>query len=576
MRARWLLAEPDPANELVLAAALPAHPLLARVLAARGFADERSARRFLDPRLEDWSDPSRLAGMREAVARLRAAIEAKEKILVYGDYDVDGTIAVVILIKAIELAGGAATPFVPHRLRDGYGMRAGAVATAADTGVTLIVSVDTGIRAGEVVRQARGMGIDVIITDHHLPGDELPPAVAVLNPNRRDCGYPDKNLCGAGVALQLARALLGTLGWPARRLDGVVASFLKMAAIATVADVVPLTGENRVIVRHGLAGLAAVRNPGLRALLDVSGIREGRAPAASQVGFQIGPRVNAAGRMDTANRVIELFLTAGPARARAIAEELDDINGERRRAEKAILDIVLDSLEHNPVTDARAALVFAGEGWHRGVLGIVAGRLAERFHRPVFVLGAEGDEATGSGRGIEGFHLLDALESMPDLFRRFGGHSQAAGVTLDAARVPEFAERLRAFAAARLTAEDFRPIVRLDAEAGLDEFDGDAVSQLDRMAPFGYGNPRPLFRVRGVEVAGEPVVFRENDLKFTLRQGGAAASAVAWGFAARKDELRPGARIDAALTVEEDDYARARGWPGWKATLRDCRPASGA
>ncbi len=574
MAARWLLRAPDAETERRLSQQLNIHPLPARVLAARGFVDPRAAYAFLNPVLDRLNDPYALTGMSDAVARLRKAIGANEKILVFGDYDVDGTLAVVILIKAIEMAGGAAEPHVPHRIREGYGIRSDAVASAAAAGFKLIVSVDTGIRAAEAVRQARELGLDVIVTDHHLPGEELPPAVAVLNPNRADCSYPNKNLCGAGVALQLARALLSTLDWPPRRLDNVFASFLKMAAIATVADVVPLTGENRILVRHGLAGLADARNAGLRALLEVSGVAAGTAPEASKVAFQIGPRINASGRMDTADRVIELFLTPDASRARAIAEELDAINKERRGAEQEILKQVLSGLEDSSLAALPPALVFSGDGWHRGVLGIVAGRITERFHRPCFVLGAEAGEATGSGRSIENFHLLEALESMPDLFRRFGGHKQAAGVTLDASRIPEFRERLRTYAAARLTAEDLLPILRLDAEARLEEFHEASVDALDALAPFGFGNPRPMFWVRGVEVAGAPAPFREKDFKLNLRQGRSSAPAVAWGLAARQHELCPGAKIDAAISVEPDEYSRSRGWPAWKATLRDWRPSS--
>ncbi len=510
MSARWLLREPDPETEHRLSRQLNIHPLPARVLAARGIADPAAAHAFLHPVLDGLNDPYSLAGMSDAVARLQRAIGAHEKILVFGDYDVDGTLAVVILVKAIEMAGGAAEPYVPNRLREGYGMRSDAVASAAASGFKLIVSVDTGIRAAEAVHQARELGLDVIVTDHHLPGEELPPAVAVLNPNRADCSYPNKNLCGAGVALQLARALLSTLGWTPRRLDNVFASFLKMAAIATIADVVPLTGENRILVRHGLAGLADVRNAGLRALLEVSGIAAGTAPEASKVAFQIGPRINASGRMDTADRVIELFLTPDASRARALAEELDAINNERRHAEQEILKQVLSGLEDASLASLPPALVFSGDGWHRGVLGIVAGRITERFHRPCFVLGAEAGVATGSGRSIENFHLLEALESMPDLFHRFGGHKQAAGVTLEPSRIPEFRERLQAYAAARLTPEDLLPLLRLDAEARIEEFHESSVEALDALAPFGFGNPRPVFWVRGAEVAGAPCPFAKT------------------------------------------------------------------
>src|SRR5712692_4159417 len=325
---QWLIPDADPQRAGDLAASLRIQPLTARVLMNRGLADPDAAKRFLSPSLQNLHDPRLLTGMPEAVERLRAAIAGREKILIYGDYDVDGTVSVVILKKAIEFAGGEASFHVPHRLKDGYGMRAEVIERAAAMGVRLIVSVDTGIRATEVVRGARELGIDVIVTDHHLPEAELPPALAVLNPNRRDCGYPDKNLCGAGVAFKLVQALLSTLGWPDDRLARMLKSFLKLVAVATVADVVPLTGENRVIVKHGLQGLNRVHNPGLRALLEVSGLLNGRAPTARQVAFQIAPRINAAGRMAHAEDVIQMFLTEDLQRARALATQLHELNQE--------------------------------------------------------------------------------------------------------------------------------------------------------------------------------------------------------------------------------------------------------
>src|SRR3984885_11788796 len=296
----WSVAPSDPSAVSALARALNLAPPAARVLWARGYRDVLEARRFFAPSLDDLHDPYLLKGMSEAVERVHRAIKQNEPILLYGDYDVDGTSSVVILKKGIELLGGQVTFHVPHRLRDGYGMRSDVVEDAASKGVKLIVSVDTGIRAGEVVRTASGLGIDVIVTDHHLPEAELPPALAVLNPNRRDCAYPEKNLCGAGVALKLAEAVMSALGWERPRRERLVDSLLKLVAIATVADVVPLTGENRVIVKRGLSGLDRVANPGLRALLDVAGIEAGTSPSARQVAFQIAPRINAAGRMASA------------------------------------------------------------------------------------------------------------------------------------------------------------------------------------------------------------------------------------------------------------------------------------
>ena len=324
--ARWLFPAPEPGRAAALGTALGVGSLAAKVLAARGFTDAEAARCFLHPSLGDLHDPFGLRDMEPAVERLRAAIAAGERILIYGDYDVDGTTAVVLLMTAIRLAGGSAFYHVPHRLKDGYGMRSEVVEVAATRGVKLIVSVDTGIRAAEVVVRAAELGIAVIVTDHHLPEAELPPALAVINPNRRDCPYPNKDLCGAGVAFKLAQALLLRSGWPAERLARVSESLLKLVAIATVADVVPLTGENRVMVKHGLSGLGDARNPGLRALLEVAGFSRGVAPSARQVAFQLAPRINAAGRMDTAESVIELFLTADPARARELAQQLHNRN----------------------------------------------------------------------------------------------------------------------------------------------------------------------------------------------------------------------------------------------------------
>jgi single-stranded-DNA-specific exonuclease len=568
---RWLLPSSDPRDVEALSSALGIGAPAAGILVHRGLGDPAAARRFLEPSLDDLHDPLTMRDMPRAVARLREAIRDGQKILIYGDYDVDGTTSVVLLTKAIELAGGAASHYVPHRLKDGYGMRPEVVETAAAEGVKLIVSVDTGIRAAEVVRRAGELGVDVIVTDHHLPETDLPPALAVLNPNRADCPYPDKNLCGAGVAFKLAQALLATLPWPPEKVRRVSESLLKLVAIATVADVVPLTGENRVMVKHGLDGLRAVRNPGLRALLDVAGFTGNTVPTARQVAFQIAPRLNAAGRMDTAMAVIELFLTGDPARARELAQQLDGQNAERRQVE----DEIRDTCERVAVDESSAALVYYAENWHRGVLGIVASRLVERLHRPVFVIGRNPEDglAQGSGRSIAAFHLLEAMEAMPDLFVRFGGHQYAAGVTLEAARVDEFRQRLNAYAAARLTPEDFLPRVDVDAVVGLGDIAEAAVQEVLALAPFGHGNPPPLVAALDVEVAGPPVVMKEKHLRVMVRQNGRTLALKAWNFAGRAGEMPPGARVDIAFTLEEDAYSAARGYPGWAAVLRDVRTA---
>ncbi|HLY18914.1 MAG TPA: single-stranded-DNA-specific exonuclease RecJ [Bryobacteraceae bacterium] len=571
--ARWLIPEPNPQAAEALAAALGIRMPAARVLCARDLGDPDAARRFLRPSLADMHAATELRGMREAVERLRRAIAGREPVLIYGDYDVDGTTSVVILKKAVEMAGGTASFFVPHRLRDGYGMRSEVVEKAAADGVKLIISVDTGIRAAEVVRRASQLDIDVIITDHHLPEAVLPPALAVLNPNRPDCAYPDKNLCGVGVAFKLVDALFESLDWPPARRQRVTESFLKLVAIGTVADVVPLMGENRIIVKHGLRGLGAVRNPGLRALLDVAGFTNGRLPSSTDVAFRIAPRINAAGRMDTANAVIEMFLTGDPARARVLAEQLHTLNGERQEAEAEVTRLIVEECARVPIGDDQRALVFAGDNWHRGILGIVASRLVERYHRPVFVLSRNPDDglAQGSGRSIRPFHLLEALESMPELFERFGGHRQAAGLTLAAAKVDGFRERLNTYAAARLSLDDLAPRLEIDAVLDFHEIDERSVAEVLSLAPFGCGNPAPLFAALDLEVAGPPAVLKEKHLRVMLRQNGRTLVLKAWNFAGRAPELPPGARVDVAFTLEDDAYAAARGLPAWGAVLRDVR-----
>lgn len=557
----------------MLGEALGLAPPAARVLWARGYRSAEDARRFLSPLLADLYSPWLMRDMDRAAARLAGAVQRKEPILLYGDYDVDGTSAIVVLTKAIELAGGQAAFHVPHRLRDGYGMRAEVVEDAAARGVKLIVSVDTGIRANAVVEHAARLGIDVIVTDHHLPEAELPRAAAVLNPNRPDCSYPDKNLCGAAVALKLADALLRALDWEAARRERLIDSLLKLVAIATVADVVPLTGENRIIVKRGLDGLRDVRNPGLRALLDVSGFEAGDAPSAAQIAFRVAPRINAAGRMASASEVVEMFLTSDPAKARALAQQLHQLNQDRQQTEREIAEAIFRQCAEQPVTDADAALVFAGEGWHRGVAGIVASRVVERFHRPAFVLGVENGLAQGSGRSIPAFHLLEALEAMPELFYKFGGHRQAAGVTLDAARLEEFRQRLRTYAARRLTPEDFIPELEIDAELAGEEISDAAVLQVLDLAPFGYGNPTPAFLLRNVEIAAAAGIRNERHLFVPIHAGGRVRLAKAWNFAGRASEFQPGSRMDVVVQFEDDAYSAARGYAPWQMVVRDVRPA---
>ncbi len=579
--ARWIFSAAPETEVARLGSSLGLSRVVATVLAKRGYSDPAAAKEFLSPKLDGLHDPFELRGMDIAVARLSDAIQRREPILIYGDYDADGTASVVILKKAVELLGGIAEFHVPDRLKEGYGMRTEVVDRAAANGVRLIISVDTGIRAHEVVRHAKSAGIDVIVTDHHLPEAELPPALAAINPNRPDCSYPFKHLCGAGVTFKLVQAVLSRSDWPASRQSALLDSFLKPVAIATVADIVPLTGENRIIVMRGLSGLRDVRSPGLRSLLRVAGFKDGESLSAYQVAFRVAPRINAAGRMANARDVIELFLTDNKVRAEELAGQLDGLNRERQQVETEIIEGILKQCEEESTDLTLSALVFFGEDWHPGVLGIVASRLVERFCRPVFVLsssaGSGTDELhlTGSGRSIPAFHLLQALESMPELFGKFGGHKQAAGLTLPLSRLPEFRRRFSSFAAGCLSADDLRPQYLVDATVSFPELTDLSVGQILSLGPFGFGNPVPLFYSMNVEVAGPPRALTDGKhFSVPLRQEGCLLCAKAWNFGERLTFLQPGNKLDILFQVEEDSYSRQRGYSPWCISLKDVRSAS--
>lgn len=568
-RTRWIIPAEDPgAREL--AQMLGLHAPAADVLWNRGYRTAADIHAFLQPTLEDMHDPMLLRDMDRAVARLLTAIERKEKILLYGDYDVDGTTSIVILKKALDLAGAQSEFFVPHRMRDGYGMRPEAIDRASANGVRLVISVDTGIRANAVVEHARVLGIDVIVTDHHLPDAELPPALAVINPNRRDCSYPEKNLCGAGVTFKLTQALMRGLQWPADRIRKISESLLKMIAVATVADVVPLLGENRVIVKRGLEGFHTVKNPGLRALLRVAGFNDGECPSAGQIAFRVAPRINAAGRMANAADVVDMFLTADEGHALRLANELHELNKERQETEADIVKRIEEICTAEPVSADDFALVFCGLGWHRGVIGIVASRVVERYHRPVIVLSEDEETrlAQGSGRSIPAFHLLQALETMPDLFTKFGGHRQAAGMTLPAESVAEFRRRLNLHASQVLTPEDLVPTVQADAVLKLTDLTEAAIKEIFALAPFGCGNPSPVFAVLDAELAGPVSLVKDKLLKLPLRQNGRTLIANSWNLARRAEEFQMGRRYNFAVCVEEE----TRGYGSWRLSVKDASP----
>jgi single-stranded-DNA-specific exonuclease len=545
---RWITHPARASAAETLSRALNLPPLVAQLLAQRGIDQPDAAERFLYPALGHLHDPWLMAGMEPAVRRLRQAIERGEPVLIYGDYDVDGTMAVVVLLSALRALGGRVEAYIPNRFTDGYGMRAPVIELAASQGVRVVVSVDTGVRAHGVVDRARELGVDCIVTDHHLPEGAVPRACAVLNPHRPDCPYPEKNLCGAGVAFKLAQALFG-----AHASDRMLASYLKIVAIGTIADLVPLTGENRVIASLGLEGLRQPVAAGLRALLDVSGLA-GEAVTAGDVGFRLAPRLNAAGRMHSAQEVIDLFLAEELADARPIAERLDRLNRERQQIEERILAEIVDSLEAHPEKVARRSLVLAGEGWHRGVIGIVAQRVVERYYRPALVIGIENGAGVGSGRSIPGFHLLEALAEAAELFDRFGGHAQAAGFSLPAERIPELERRFERAATARLRPEDLEPALRVDAEIDLDALDGELYEWLRRLAPHGIGNPAPVLAARALRILAPERILKEKHLKWRVAQGTKPWDAIWWGGARQAGQFAAGDRIDAAFTLDQNVF----------------------
>ena len=538
----------DAAQAASLARVLGVSPILAALLISRGYDDASSARSFLTPNNKQIHEPFLMLGMREAVARLEQAIDNQEPILIYGDYDVDGTTGTAVLLRALKLLGAQTGFHVPHRFTEGYGIQQAALERARNEGYKLVVSVDCGIRAHEPLYWARDNGLDVIITDHHLPdGDQgSPPALAVLNPNQVGCNYPDKHLAGVGVAFKLVHALFRERGRESQ-----VAAFMKIVAIGTVADVAKLVGENRAIVALGLKDLAKARNPGLRALMEVAGCGDGKGMTAYDLGFRLGPRINAAGRMDAAKAVVELFDTRDTEEARRLAIHLDTRNEERKVVQQQIIDLAVAELADNGKQGSHVAVI-AGEGWHRGVIGIAASKIAERINRPCVVFSIEGNVAHGSGRSIAAYHLLDGLTSCADLFEKFGGHSHAAGVTIRPERIDQLRERLNQHAASCLTADDLEPSVTIDMELRAEDVTFGLTKELQSMEPYGAGNTRPVFCSRGLRLVSEPVVMKDRHLKMRLAGANNRPLEALWWNCIEPGQQTPELKgsIELAYTIE--------------------------
>ena len=546
---RWHVAATAPEPDTsALASELGIPHALAALLAQRGFGRPDEARHFLRAPLSDLASPASMAGMDDAVALIAAAVKAGDRILVHGDYDVDGQSATAVLTRALRSAGADVVPFVPHRMRDGYDFGAAGVAAALREQARLVLTCDCGITAVDAAAAAKAAGLQLVITDHHLPGPVLPAADAIVNPQRPDDRSDLKMLCGTGVAFKLVQALVPALELP----EHLPLHLLDYVALATVADVVPLVGENRILVKHGLKLLADTRWPGLRALIAAA--RLDQPIRASHLGFVLGPRLNAAGRIGDAALGLRLLLTDDPDEARQVAAELEALNSERQRLDQQMQDEALAQVESEFATDPGAAFVLASDDWHPGVVGIVASRVVERYGRPVFLVAFEGETGRGSGRSISAFDLHAALVECGGLLERFGGHHMAAGLTIRREQLIAFRQRFREVAARQLTPDLLGPEQRVDLVISLDE----ATDELERLCrhlePCGSGNPGPVFGVRGARLVN-PSVVGNRHLKGVLQDGAARLPAIAFGWAERAPWLSAdGPLVDAAFRLETNSW----------------------
>lgn len=531
----WVLRRPaDPGVATSLASELGVSLTFATLLANRGFRSGREVEEFMEPSVSRLLDTALMRDMGLAVARIWKAIEAQEPILVYGDYDVDGITATSLLSSALETLGAKVTYFIPDRIRDGYGLSVRGVELARKRRVKLIITADCGITATSEVRLAREQGMEVIVTDHHEPLGELPGAVAILNPKRRDCAYPFKDLAGVGVVFKLVQGLQASR--PDAFPKGWVEGNLDLVALGTIADVVPLVGENRIFAKIGLDQLHQSHRPGITALKEVAGLTARRIESG-HVAYILAPRINAAGRLGNAESGVRLLLSNEAREATSIAESLEEDNTNRKKIDESTLEDALEMLRRlGP--ELPPAIVLWSDRWHPGVLGIVASRLMERFHRPTILISSDEDEGKGSGRSIKGFDVCQALQECREHLVGFGGHSYAAGLTIRAERLEGFRDQFCRVVRERLRAEDYVPTLSIDGTLPLEECNEDLVRNLDRLSPFGIGNAEPLFVAENVAFGAPPMVVSKNHLKVSIRQNGRELDCIGFGLGYLAGPLR--------------------------------------
>jgi single-stranded-DNA-specific exonuclease len=552
MNAAVWVVHPPSAEAEALAQALDIPPALARVLVNRKILTEEAARAFLYGDLDRLHDPYLMKGMDKAVRRIEEAIARDEKILIFGDYDVDGVLSTVMLKKALTTLGAKVDYFIPERLTDGYGIKDEHVRIPLERGAGLVISVDCGIKSVEFTARAREQGVDVIITDHHRPGDSLPDAVAVLNPVLPDSGYPDSGLAGVGVTFKLVQALLEKAGKAAG-----LAHYMKLVSIGTVADVAELKGENRLFVKRGLKGLRDVANPGLRSLIEACGLGS-RKISEGDLGFRIGPRINAAGRMGMTDLAVRLFFSEDPAETLALVQKLDDLNAQRQKTEEKIFNEACGRVEERGLDKKYKCLVLGSPDWHRGVIGIVASKLKDRYNRPVVLFHYENGKAHGSGRSISEVPLIDLLDDCKEHFLSYGGHRLAVGCTLPTERMAAFKETLNPLAEARISDESLKRKIKIDAPLELAAVDEKFLATLALLVPFGVGNPKPMFMADEVEVISDPQVLQGKHLKFLARQNGKVFEALGWDKADWRHLLRRNSRVSLAFSLMTSEYLGER------------------
>ena len=553
LRKRWLLREADPLTVVQQSEQLKISSLLARILVLRGYADAPSGKRYLSSSLrEDLPSPFEMIDMEPSVKRLVRAIENKEKIGVWGDYDVDGTTGASVLVCFLRAVGAEPIYYVPHRIEEGYGLNVAGLRRLKNQGADLVVTVDCGVSNAQEIEAAREFGLEIIVIDHHQPPPELPRALAVVNPHRKDCPFPDKGLCAAGLAFYVVialRAKLREAGWfSGGALD--IRPYLDIVTLGTIADMVPLRGVNRTLLRRGLQELSSSSRPGIVALKKVAGVPSGDV-TAGQVGFRLGPRINAAGRVDYGIKVVELLTTESDEIAWRIAQELEAHNSERRAVETAVLEQALSCAERVIDGGDRHSLVLSGEGWHAGVLGIVASRIVEKYGRPTVVIGFNGEEGKGSARSIRGFHLVQGFERCAQHLEKFGGHEHAGGLSIKAEKLACFAEAFEIVARQSLTAEDLLPLLEVDAELNFSEVDLTLLAELNALKPFGVGNPEPLFMTSRAEVC-ERKTFPAG-VRYRLRKNGRTLSGVMFGTP-EDCSGKPGEFLDIAYRLTQNAW----------------------